>query len=148
VVSPPFKGVFHGVVRRQSTVAVILISQPSFARQFEEAIELGKLRTTVLVFQKSNLRELLFIYLPKLLSDIVQPCTLSMSMSTPIDDVVPFSWYDGSWKYATNSGGGDSVVPWLPGTPWQAFMYLRSSILHRFNRHTSSAISHKSLTAP
>jgi hypothetical protein len=58
VVSPPFKGAFHGVVRRQSIVAVILIGQPSFARQFEEAIEL---RTTVLVFQKSILRELLFI---------------------------------------------------------------------------------------
>jgi hypothetical protein len=29
------------------------------------------------------------------------------------------------------------MVPWLPDTPWQAFMYLKSSLLHRFNRHTS-----------
>ena len=34
-------------------------------------------------------------------------------MSTPIGDIVPFSWYDGSWKYVTNLGGGDSVVPSL-----------------------------------
>jgi hypothetical protein len=61
VVSPPFKGVFHGVVRRKSTVGVILIGQSSFACQFEEAIKLRKPRTTVLVFQKSILRELLFI---------------------------------------------------------------------------------------
>jgi len=49
-------------------------------------------------------------------------------MLTPIGDVVPFSWDDGGWKYVTNSGGGDSVVPWLPGTPWQTFMYSIDSI--------------------
>jgi len=46
-------------------------------------------------------------------------------MSTPIGDIVPFSWYDGSWKYVPNWGGGDSVVPWLPGTPWQNLHVLK-----------------------
>jgi hypothetical protein len=44
------------------------------------------------------------------LLDEIQPCALSASMSTPINDIVPFSWYDGSWTYIANSGGGDSVV--------------------------------------
>src|SRR5271170_7537911 len=39
-------------------------------------------------------------------------CSLRASMSTPIGEIVPFSWYDCSWKYVINSGGGDSVVPW------------------------------------
>jgi len=51
------------------------------------------------------------------LSDGIQPCAPSASIHRTI------SGYDGSWKYVTNSGGGDSVVPWLPGTPWQTFMY-------------------------
>jgi hypothetical protein len=33
-------------------------------------------------------------------------------MSTPIGEIVSFSWYDGSWKYVINLGGGGSVVPW------------------------------------
>jgi hypothetical protein len=32
---------------------------------------------------------------PSKLSDGIQPCVLIASMSTPIGDIVPFSWYCG-----------------------------------------------------
>src|SRR5580704_4918249 len=43
----------------------------------------------------------------------------------------------GSWKYVTNSDGGNGVVPRLPAAAWPTLMYLKSSFLHSFNGHTS-----------
>ena len=45
-----------------------------------------------------------------LMSNRIQPCALSASMSTPVGDIAPFSWYDGCWKYVTNSGGGYALA--------------------------------------